>query len=318
MDFVVGIEIQLSNNHTVLLQPGERTSDPSQQRRDGSPKANAVRPLTDICDTLAGRYPKDFKFTGWHPHCRCRAISILKTDEELAADTERMLRGEEPTNASVNTVGSVPAAFRQWLTDNADRISRAQQRSTLPLFLKDNQPLINNQSNSTSSIDQHFKIYKTFLSGGAIYLMNGLNKKAVDYKALLSIARYFAGKGSQVRITTKAHFKSTEYRDVFGALFGTRYERKCPDLIIDGAFYEFEGFVRPWNKRKISNMISHGLIQSDKIIIENTKGASNRYIRKSIMSRLKISVINEVWIYEKGEIWLFFKNGIFKKNNGRD
>ena len=148
--------------------------------------------------------------------------------------------------------------------------------------------------------------------------MNGLNKKAVDYKALLSIARYFAGKGSQVRITTKAHFKSTEYRDVFGALFGTRYERKCPDLIIDGAFYEFEGFVRPWNKRKISNMISHGLIQSDKIIIENTKGASNRYIRKSIMSRLKISVINEVWIYEKGEIWLFFKNGIFKKNNGRD
>lgn len=41
MDFVVGIEIKLSNNHTL----------------------NGV-PLTDICDTLAGRYPKDFKFTG--------------------------------------------------------------------------------------------------------------------------------------------------------------------------------------------------------------------------------------------------------------
>lgn len=45
LDFVVGIEIKLSNNHTL----------------------NGV-PFTDICDDLKGRYPKDFKFTGWHPY----------------------------------------------------------------------------------------------------------------------------------------------------------------------------------------------------------------------------------------------------------
>lgn len=44
LDFVVGIEIKLSNNHTL----------------------NGM-PFTDICDKLKGRYPKDFKFTGWHP-----------------------------------------------------------------------------------------------------------------------------------------------------------------------------------------------------------------------------------------------------------
>ena len=135
MDFVVGIEIQLSNNHTILLQPGERTDDKSQQRADGSPKANAVRPLTDICDTLQGRYPKDFKFTGWHPHCRCRAITILKTEDEMAKDTERILAGKQPTKDSVNTVRDVPDAFKQWVEKNTTRIENARN---LPYFIADN------------------------------------------------------------------------------------------------------------------------------------------------------------------------------------
>lgn len=135
MDFVVGIEIQLSNNHTILLQPGERTDDKSQQRADGSPKANAVRPLTDICDTLQGRYPKDFKFTGWHPHCRCRAITILKTEDEMAKDTERILAGQQPTKDSVNTVRDVPDAFKQWVEKNTTRIENARN---LPYFIADN------------------------------------------------------------------------------------------------------------------------------------------------------------------------------------
>ena len=141
MDFVVGIEILLSNNHTVRLQAGERTDDPTQQRKDGSPKANAVRPLTDICDELQGRYPKDFKFTGWHPHCRCRAISILKTEEEMARDTERILRGEEPLSASVskNAVTEVPDNFKQWVKENSSRIEKARKNGTLPYFLKDNE-----------------------------------------------------------------------------------------------------------------------------------------------------------------------------------
>ena len=140
MDFVVGIEIMLSNNHTVLLQPGERTDDKSQQRKDGSPKSNAVRPLTDICDTLAGRYPKDFKFTGWHPHCRCHAVTILKTDDELAEDTRRILAGQQPMKGSVNTVRDVPDAFKDWVEENADRIGK---RGKLPYFIADNKARVN-------------------------------------------------------------------------------------------------------------------------------------------------------------------------------
>ena len=87
--------------------------------------------------------------------------------------------------------------------------------------------------------------------------------------------------------------------------------------MIDDMFYEYEGFEKPWNRRKIKNMLAHGLIQANYIIINNNKGAADRIIRKAIMARLKIGTdIREVWLYEKGHNRLFFKDGIFIKNNG--
>ena len=112
LDFVVGIEIKLSNNHTL----------------------NGV-PFTDICDELKGRYPKDFKFTGWHPHCRCRAVTILKTDKEIAEDTRRILDGKPLDGKSVNRVDDVPDAFKRWLKDNEERAKRSY---SMPYFIKDN------------------------------------------------------------------------------------------------------------------------------------------------------------------------------------
>lgn len=112
LDFVVGIEIKLSNNHTL----------------------NGM-PFTDICDKLKGRYPKDFKFTGWHPLCRCHVVTILKTEGELAADARRILAGQEPTADSANRVTDVPQGFKQWLKDNEERAKCAE---SLPYFMKNN------------------------------------------------------------------------------------------------------------------------------------------------------------------------------------
>ena len=112
MDFVVGIEIHLSNNHTL----------------NG-------KPFHDICDDLQGRYPKDFVFKGWHPHCRCFATSILKTQEEIAKDTQKILNGEPVDSESVNRVDDVPQVFKDWLTENDERIQRA---SSVPYFMSDN------------------------------------------------------------------------------------------------------------------------------------------------------------------------------------
>lgn len=107
LDFVVGIEIRLSNNH----------------------------PCTDICDILAGKYPKDFKFTGWHPQCMCHAVPILKTMEEMQADNERIMSGEQVASESVNSVKDTPQKFKSWVSDSNERMGRAK---SIPYFVTDN------------------------------------------------------------------------------------------------------------------------------------------------------------------------------------
>lgn len=124
LDFVVGVEINLSENHTCL-------------GADGKPHR-----FHDICDDLKGKYPKTFKFTGWHPHCRCFATPILKTEEEFDADTGRILNGEEPTEGSENEVNELPDEFKSWLQENKGRIDAAAARGSLPYFIKDNESLV--------------------------------------------------------------------------------------------------------------------------------------------------------------------------------
>lgn len=69
---VIGIKISLSNNHTL----------------NG-------KPFFDICDELKGIYPKEFKFTGWHPMCYSDDSEVY-TDSgwklfEDVKDTDRIL-----------------------------------------------------------------------------------------------------------------------------------------------------------------------------------------------------------------------------------
>lgn len=116
MYFIVGFEVHLSNNHTVM--------------RNGK----AV-PLRDICDDLQGLYPKTFVFSGWHPNCRCYTTSILMTDAEMRANTQRRLKGLPVNKQSVNEVKDVPENFKKWAKDNAARIGQAKK---LPYFIRDN------------------------------------------------------------------------------------------------------------------------------------------------------------------------------------
>lgn len=118
MDFVVGI----------LIEPSDTN-----------------HPVRDICDDLKGRYPKNFKWTGWHPHCRCHATPILKTEEEVAEDNNRIIQGNEVSPDSVNTVSSLPSNFTDWVKDNQERIERA---SSVPYFLEDNEALLSSSKHA--------------------------------------------------------------------------------------------------------------------------------------------------------------------------
>ncbi len=125
LDFVLGIKIVLSNNHTIRNSKGQRV------------------PLTDICDELAGNYPKGFKFTGWHPNCRCHTETILLS----GADFEDFLKAKREDRAYDITkargyVAEPPAAFQAWVKGNAGRIAAAAKAGTTPYFIKDNQKTV--------------------------------------------------------------------------------------------------------------------------------------------------------------------------------
>lgn len=109
LPFVLGIEIHISNNH----------------------------PTDDICDIFDGkRFPKDFKFTGWHPWCRCYAVSVLASQEEMDAYTRAIINGEDVSNWKFKgEIDKMPKEFNQWMKDNETRIASAK---TMPYFIKDN------------------------------------------------------------------------------------------------------------------------------------------------------------------------------------
>jgi len=106
---VVGFEVKLSPQHKVY----------------------------DMCDELKGKYPKTFKFHGWHVGCKCHIVSILKTPDELVKE----LKANEtlPLESSSNYVGDVPKEYKQWLTDNKDRFKNWK---TKPYFIEENKKVI--------------------------------------------------------------------------------------------------------------------------------------------------------------------------------
>ena len=130
MDFVVGYEIKLSSSHHSRMPHG------------------------DICDTLVGKYPKDFTWTGWHPNDLCYKVPILKTEEEFWEWDGR----SEVSTTSVNEVKDVPEAFKQWVGTNAYRIEEAKKRGTLPYFVRDNQKRIDSILDYTPT--STFTVYK--------------------------------------------------------------------------------------------------------------------------------------------------------------
>ena len=114
LDFVVGVEIHRSN-HEPLCE-------------------------CDICEKLVGRYPKTFKFKGWHPQCMCYATPVLMDeetfDENELGDLKAALRGTTYKHQQANNaVSDVPDGFKAWVKDHVE----AQKGwASTPYFIKDN------------------------------------------------------------------------------------------------------------------------------------------------------------------------------------
>lgn len=109
MDFVLGQRVNLSRSH----------------------------PKKDICDKLAGDYPVDFVFEGWHPQCFCFVTPILMDEDEMAKVSEAFLRGEKYVPRG-KRITDYPDNFKQWVSEHKEDIAQSRDRGTEPYFIRNN------------------------------------------------------------------------------------------------------------------------------------------------------------------------------------
>jgi len=91
-DFILGIEVHRSANN---------------------------RGPCKICDAMVGKYPKTFKFTGFHPFCICFATPITMEPEDFA---DFLLNDTVPQG---QTITDIPQAAKDFVSENKDGLQSA-------------------------------------------------------------------------------------------------------------------------------------------------------------------------------------------------
>ena len=103
-------------------------------------------PAPDECDELAGRYPKDFIFTGWHPQCLCMSNPITIQGEEKEEFYRRLASGEDMSGyVSPNAVRDIPDRAKAWIDANREQFISAGKRGKLGWVWRDNMKYVGKQ-----------------------------------------------------------------------------------------------------------------------------------------------------------------------------
>lgn len=90
---------------------------------------SAAHPTFDICDSMAGNYPKGFVFSGWHPRCICYTKAIMISKSEFV-DFTKTGRVDQR-----RYVRSIPQNAQAYLERHKPAISKWK---TKPYFVRDN------------------------------------------------------------------------------------------------------------------------------------------------------------------------------------
>lgn len=170
--------------------------------------------------------------------------------------------------------------------------------------------MTNDIINNRHPIDLTTEVLAMYENGGSLTVYNSIDRTTGDFHRIRCCADFFDKQGKTVVMTPKLNvtYKNPAYDMIYGTLKGTPYYGKCPDLLVDGFWYEHEGFCGENPKRSFRNMCNHGFKQSNRIIIEDC-GLTDRQMRKSLAERIKNGIyVEELWIHRNNSCRLFFKN----------
>lgn len=97
-------------------------------------RSNNCDTTCDICEKLAGLYPKNFKWTKWHDGCKCYVSAEMPSEEDFLKYLKTGIKDYK------KPVEVLPRQFMDWLKEN---IQKMKEINKYPDFIKNNVNLIN-------------------------------------------------------------------------------------------------------------------------------------------------------------------------------
>lgn len=279
---------------------------------------NRVRPEHEILNGLTLPITDSFWKDHWPPlswGCRCTTVQVRKSKYPVTPHDEAVRLADEATQNDKHAdmfrfnsglKGKTMPDYNPYTIRRCNDCDIAKGRLKLAkVFIPENEVCAACQFIRTCELNRE----RTVQYGkGTISVSNMVNPKDSDYIKLVEIAEFFAKDGAKVKLTPKMSRPSKfNYECVYGSLMGTKFEGKCPDLCINGVWYEHEGFISNNPKRAFRNMLNDGLKQSDRLIIDKpdlTEAYMKRIIRQRITDGQTIS---EVWLRTEEGIEILYK-----------
>lgn len=310
----VNASAQMAARWESFMEDGDRYNLQYRTQRD-----DKVRPehaaLDRVTLPMSDSFWEEFyPPNGWN--CRCNVVQVLKSKYPVTPHDEAMRLGDEALRRDTKGIfrfnagkeGKSVPDYNPYTIRHCNTCPVAKggnNRKLARAFVPDNEvckacELIRQCEQLRTEVIRYGK--------GTVEISHLVDRTDGDYERLLSVARHFAADGARVVMTPKmTRPPKFEYDCIYGSLRGTRYDGKCPDLKIGGHWYEHEGFVTDNPKRAFSNMINHGMKQSDRIIIDKPN-LTDAYMKRVINQRLNDGHnISEVWLNENGHLRLLYK-----------
>lgn len=248
---------------------------------------------------------------GWN--CRCTVVQVRKSKYPSTPHDEALALGEEALQRDTKGIfhfnpgkeeKSVPD-YNPYTIRRCRDCDIANGKQTLA-FVPENDlcaacRLVRQCEQNRESSYKHGE--------GEVRISHLVNDKDADYQKLIQVAEFFAKDGATATLTPKmARPPKFQYECVYKSLVGTKYEGKCPDVNVNGEWYEHEGFTSSNPKNAFRNMMRDGLLQSNRIVIDRPD-LTERYMRRSIFGRVERGEdIKEVWVREEdGSLTLLYK-----------
>lgn len=310
----VSASAEMAGRWEQFMRDGDRYNLQYRTQRD-----DKVRPEHAALDRVT-LPPSDSFWEEFYPpngwNCRCTVVQVRKSKYPTTSHDEAMRLGDEALQRDTKGIfrfnagreGKSVPDYNPYTIRKCSTcpIAKGGKTGSLAAFIPDNEVckacmLVRQCEQLRGEIIKHGK--------GTIEISHLVNLDDNDYQRLMDVARHFAKDGATVVLTPKmTRPPKFEYDCVYGSLRGTRYDGKCPDLKIGDHWYEHEGFTTDNPMRAFRNMMSHGLKQSDRLIIDRPN-LTERYMLRSILGRVQRGEeIQEVWLREKdGLLSLLYK-----------